>query len=171
MCSAVLVKERNFSLPVCSAVLVKERDFGLPSFVSPHYLCGMKKDIDFPKVTGVKVAIAKSVNELGESNWGVYIINNNLIELENVMIVSKGYEDQSEGRKTSTLRHMIQRLEGNSMAKVESIDPAVFSFNNEFWVSYHIINQMFDKKFLIKPFSEFEIAEIPELEMKGVLAD
>ena len=131
----------------------------------------MKKDIDFPEVAGVKIAIAKSVNELGESEWGVYIINNNLIELENVMIVSKGYEDQADGRKTSTLRHMIEKLAAGSMAKVESIDPSVFSFNNEFWVSYFIINQMFDKKFLVKPFKEFELTDIAELGMPGVLAD
>ena len=131
----------------------------------------MKKDIDFPEVAGVKMAIAKSVNELGESDWGVYIINTNLIELENVMIVSKGYEDQADGRKTSTLRHMIEKLGANSFAKVESIDPAVFSFTNEFWVSYYIINELFDRKFLVQPFSEFELSAIVELEMDGVLAN
>ena len=131
----------------------------------------MKKDIDFPEVAGVKMAIAKSVNELGESDWGVYIINTNLIDLENVMIVSKGYEDQADGRKTSTLRHMIEKLEANSFAKVESIDPAVFSFTNEFWVSYYIINELFDRKFLVQPFSEFELSAIAELEMDGVLAN
>lgn len=130
----------------------------------------MKKDIDFPEVTGVKIAIAKSINELGESNWGVYVINSNLIELENVMIVSKGYEEGANGRKTSTLRHMIEKLEASSVAKVESIDPAVFSFHNEFWVSYYIINELFDRKFVVTPFSEFETREIPELEMSGVLA-
>ena len=123
----------------------------------------MKKDIDFPEVAGVKMAIAKSVNELGESDWGVYIINTNLIDLENVMIVSKGYEDQADGRKTSTLRHMIEKLGANSFAKVESIDPAVFSFTNEFWVSYYIINELFDRKFLVQPFSEFELSAIAEL--------
>lgn len=130
----------------------------------------MKKDIDFPQVAGVKIAIAKSINKLGESEWGVYIINKNLIELENVMIVSKGYEKGGEGRKTSTLRHMIEKLEGESMAKVESIDPAVFSFHNEFWVSYYILNELFDKKFVVAPFHEFALEEITELEMSGVLA-
>lgn len=131
----------------------------------------MKKDIDFPKVAGVKMAIAKGVNELGESDWGVYIINNNAIELENVMIVSKGYEQGENGRKTSTLRHMIEKLEALSIAKVESIDPGVFSFHNEFWVSYYIQRELFDKKFIVEPFSEYEVTEIPELEMKGVLAN
>lgn len=130
----------------------------------------MKKDIDFPQVAGVKIAIAKSTNNLGESEWGVYIINRNLIELENVMIVSKGYEEGGEGRKTSTLRHMIEKLEAESMAKVESIDPSVFSFHNEFWVSYYIMNELFDKKFVVAPFQEFALEEITELDMSGVLA-
>lgn len=130
----------------------------------------MKRDIDFPKVAGVKIAIAKSINEMGESDWGVYIINNNLIALENVMIVSKGYEAGADGRKTSTLRHMIETLAAQSVAKVESIDPAVFSFHNEFWVSYYIVNELFDRKFVVAPFSEFELEDISELEMKGVLA-
>lgn len=131
----------------------------------------MKKDIDFPQVAGVKIAIAKNINQLGESEWGVYIINKNFIELENVMIVSKGYEKEEGGRKTSTLRHMIEKLEGQSMAKVESIDPAVFSFHNEFWVSYYIMSELFDKKFVVAPFQEFAIAEIAELGISGVLAE
>lgn len=131
----------------------------------------MKKDIDMPKVAGVKICIAKSHNEKGESEWGVYLINNNLIALENVMIVSKGYESkEADARQTSTLRHMIEKIEGQSIAKVESITPDVFSFYNEFWVSYYILNELFDKKFVITPFNEFELEEIPELELSGRLA-
>lgn len=131
----------------------------------------MKKDIDMPKVAGVKICIAKSINGLGESEWGVYMINNNLIELENVMIVSKGYESkEKDARQTSTLRHLIEKVEGQTFAKVESISPEVFSFYNEFWVSYYIFNELFDKKFVIEPFSEFELEEIQELELQGRLA-
>lgn len=131
----------------------------------------MKKDIDFPQVTGVKIAIAKNINDLGESQWAVYIINKNLIELENVMVVSKGYEKGADGRKTSTLRHMIKKIESQSMAKIESIDPAVFALYNEFWVSYYILNELFDKKFIIAPFQEFAVTDIPELALPGTLAE
>lgn len=131
----------------------------------------MKKDIDFPEVTGVKVAIAKSVNSLGESEWNVYLINKNLIALDNVMVVSKGVENlNGEGRKTSTLRHAIPRIEEQSFGKVEAISPEVFSFYNEFWVSFFILNQLFDKKFVVEPFNEFEISLIPEIELNGQLA-
>lgn len=131
----------------------------------------MKKDIEMPKVAGVKICIAKSTNNLGESDWGVYLINNNLIELENVMIVSKGYEAKDKNaRQTSTLRHMIEKVEAQSVAKIESISPEVFSFYNEFWVSYYIIKELFDKKFVIEPFQEFDLQEITELDLQGKIA-
>lgn len=131
----------------------------------------MKKDIQMPKVTGVKLCIGKSTNELGESEWHVYLINKNLIELTNVMIVSKGYEStDKDARKTSTLRHMIEQVDGQTVAKVESISPEVFSFYNEFWISYYIVNEVFDKKFIIEPFQEFDLEEIPEIGLQGKIA-
>ena len=125
-----------------------------------------------PKVAGVKICIAKSTDHMGESQWHVYLINNNLVELSNVMIVSKGYDalDKS-GKITSTLRHMIEEVDEQSVAKVEAISPEFFGFYNEFWVSYYIMNELFDKKFIIRPFKEFEIEEISELELKGKLAE
>jgi hypothetical protein len=132
----------------------------------------MRKDIEMPQVAGVKICVAKSINQLGESEWGVYLINNNLIALENVMIVSKGYESKDkEARQTSTLRHMIEKVEAQSVAQVESISPEVFGFYNEFWVSYYILNELFDKKFVIAPFNEFELDPIGELQLSGKLAE
>lgn len=131
----------------------------------------MKKDIHIPEVTGVKLCIAKSITPLGESEWHVYLINKNLIELTNVMVVSKGYESlDRDARKTSTLRHLVGTVGEQSVAKVEPVSPEVFSFYNEFWVSYYIINEVFDKKFIIAPFQEFEIEEIEEIELSGKVA-
>lgn len=128
----------------------------------------MKKDIDFPEVTGVKFAIAKSTNALGESEWNVYLVNRNLIALENVMVVSKGYENaEGFGRKTSTLRHLIEQVGPQSIAKVEAISPEVFTFHNEYWVSYYILKELFDKKFVFEPFNEFDLETIEELGLKG----
>ena len=59
----------------------------------------MKKDIDFSPVTGVKLAIAKEETASG-TEWGVYIINLNLIELNTVMITSKGYGEIDGEQKT-----------------------------------------------------------------------
>ena len=131
----------------------------------------MKKDIDFSPVTGVKVAIAKKETDSG-TEWAVYIINLNLIELKNVMITSKGYgEINGETKKTSTLRHIIEELGEQSVAKVESIDPAVFALTNEFWVSYYIMDQIFDKKFIFTSgsFDSGFIKMIPEIGLEGVL--
>lgn len=131
----------------------------------------MKKDIDFQPVTGVKLAIAKEeVNGIEE--WAVYIINLNLIELNTVMITSKGYGTiDGEEKKTSVLRHLVKELGAESIAKVEPIDPALFALNNEYWVSYYILDQIFDKKFLFKEgsLSPANIQYIPELDLEGVL--
>ncbi|MBN3520475.1 hypothetical protein JYB62_10745 [Algoriphagus lutimaris] len=131
----------------------------------------MKKDIDFHPVTGVKLAIAKQETDTGVE-WGVYIFNLNLIELKTIMITSKGYGIlDGEKRQTSTLRHMIEELGPEEMAKIEPIDPAVFSLTNEFWVSYYILDQIFDKKFIFTPgsFDPANIQMIPELGLEGIL--
>jgi hypothetical protein len=131
----------------------------------------MKKDIRFDPVTGVKIAIARTQTEFGDE-WAVYIINLNLIELKTVMITSKGYGlIGGEERKTSVLRHVIEELGPQSMAKIEPIDPALFSLNNEYWVSYYILDQIFDKKFIftVGSMDPSNISFIPELGMEGVL--
>jgi hypothetical protein len=131
----------------------------------------MKKDINFPKVTDVKIAVGKTIDEKGESDWYVYMINNKPTDLNNVMVVSNARENEDgSGRKTSTLRHFMEGLQANSFAKVERIDPGVFSFYNEFWVSFYIGRELFDHKFVLQPFSEWELEHIEELDMKGQLA-
>ncbi|GAB3660391.1 hypothetical protein GCM10028791_34310 [Echinicola sediminis] len=131
----------------------------------------MKKDIAFHPVTGVKLAIAKE--EIGgNTEWGVYIINLNMIELKNLMVTCKGYGTiNGEEQKTSTLRHLIEELGPQSIAKIEPIDPNLFVLNNEFWVSYYILDQIFDKKFVFVEGSmdANNIQHIPELNLEGVL--
>ncbi len=128
----------------------------------------MKKDIPFHPVTGVKLAIARE----DDHSWGVYIINQNLISLHTLLITSKGYgEMKGEKRNTSVLRHLIEELEENSYARIEPIDPALFRLTNEFWVSYYIMDQVFDKKFIFVEGSmgDENIGYIPELDLYGVL--
>mgnify|MGYP000663391634 CR=1 FL=1 len=132
----------------------------------------MKKDIHFPKVTDVKVAIGKRIDEKGESDFYVYVINNKPTDLNNVMVVSNGTENQDGGgRKTSTLRHFIEHLPKHSSARVERISPEVFGFYNTFWVSFYIGRELFDRKFSIAPFSEWELENIPELGLQGKIND
>lgn len=131
----------------------------------------MKKDIDFAPATGVKLAIAKTETPTGDE-WNVYLINLNLIELSTVMVTSKGYGIvDGEKRQTSTLRHMIEELGAQCVAKVEPIDPQVFALTNEFWVSYYILDQIFDKKFIFTPgsFDPSHQGLIPEIGLEGIL--
>lgn len=132
----------------------------------------MKKDIDFHPVTGIKLAIAREMVN-GMEEWGVFIINLNLIELNTMMITSKGYGMiDGEEKKTSVLRHVIQELGAESMAKIEPIDPELFVLNNEYWVSYYILDQIFDKKFTFKAYTvnKSDLQYIPELGLEGILA-
>lgn len=132
----------------------------------------MKKDINFPAVSGVKVAVGKTIDEKGESDFYVYIINTKPTSLNNIMLVSNAEEfEDGSGRKTSTLRHFVGDMEAGSFAKVERIDPAVFGFYNQFWLSYYIGRELFDKKFILPPFSEWELEEIEELDMQGKHAE
>lgn len=132
----------------------------------------MKKDIPFHPATGVNLAIARNIGLDDVEEWSVYLINKNLISLNTVMVTSKGYgEMNGEMRKTSVLRHVIEKLEAQAVAKVEPISPEVFQLTNEFWVSYYISDQIFDKKFLFLPgsISDETVTYIPELDLHGVL--
>ena len=132
----------------------------------------MIKDIEIPEVKNVTLAVARKKN-IGESEeWKVYLINNNEHPIENTLVASKGYgERNGEQQRTSVLRHFLETVSGHSIALIEPIDPAVFHLNNEYWVSYYIGNQIFDKRFIFVPdtICEENISFIKELEMEGVL--
>ena len=132
----------------------------------------MKKDITIPEVKNVTLAIIKKENETKNIVWSVHIINLNDVELENVLVTSKGYGEQNgEKQKTSTLRHYFKSMPAQSTALIEPIDPSVFHLNNEYWVSYYIDKQIFDKKFIFVPdtIKEENLSFIKELEGEGIL--
>lgn len=132
----------------------------------------MIKDIKIPEVKNVTLAIARKKG-IGEGDeWKVYLINSNDHPLENTLVASKGYgEKEGEQQKTSILRHFLETVSENSVALIEPIDPAVFHLTNEYWVSYYIGNQIFDKRFLFVPdtICEENLTFIKELDMEGVL--
>ena len=132
----------------------------------------MKKDIQFPKVTGVYMAAVKKVLETNLIEWYIVMINRNEFEISNVMITSRGYgEIDGEQRKSTTLRHSFQTIPAGGNVVVELIDPSVFSLNNEYWLSYFVGSQIFDKKFIFLSgsISDDFLTYIPELELDGVL--
>ncbi|HEX8041536.1 MAG TPA: hypothetical protein VF490_20450 [Chryseosolibacter sp.] len=132
----------------------------------------MIKDIVVPEVKNVTLAVARSVGHGDRNEWRVYLLNNNEFPLENTLVASKGYgEKDGEKQNTSTLRHFLETVPPHSSVLIEPIDPAVFHLNNEYWVSYYIGRQIYDKRFIFVPdtICEANISFIKELEMEGVL--
>ena len=131
----------------------------------------MMKDIQIPEVRNVTLAVARQRTE-GQDEWRVYLINNNEVPIENTIVASQGYgEKDGEQQRTSVLRHFLDTIAENAAVLIEPIDPSVFHLNNEYWVSYYIGRQIFDKRFIFVPdaIREENISFIKELEMEGVL--
>jgi predicted DNA-binding protein (MmcQ/YjbR family) len=132
----------------------------------------MKKDISFLPVEGVKVAIARREVTASEYEWHAYILNRNDQPLTNVFVTSKGYGfNGEEKQETSTLRHLIEEVEANGFNIIEKIDPAIFHLSNEYWISYFIDNQVYDKKFVFVAGSitDDNLIKINQINLEGVL--
>jgi hypothetical protein len=132
----------------------------------------MIRDIEIPEVRNVTIAIAKKVSSVETPEWQVFLINNNNFPIENTLVSSKGYgERNGEQQMTSTLRHFLETVPAASVALVEPIDPSVFHLTNEYWVSYYIGREIFDKRFVFVPdvITEENLIYIKELDMNGVL--
>lgn len=130
------------------------------------------KDIAIPEVKHVTLAVVRKQN-IGEGDeWKVYLINNNDAPITNTLVSSKGYGvKDGEEQRTSILRHYLDTIESNAAVLIEPIDPSVFHLNNEYWVSYYIGKEIFDKRFVFVPESikEENLTYIKELDMQGVL--
>jgi hypothetical protein len=131
----------------------------------------MKKDIDFPKVEGVSMAVTRERNaKTGDYEYYVYLINDKEMVLENVLVNSSGYSKDQE-TKTSVLRHFIERIEPRTSHKIEPIMPELFRLVNRYWLSYYIDGKLYDKKFTFMPesISEQHFTFIEALQLEGVL--
>jgi hypothetical protein len=132
----------------------------------------MIKDLPQNKVEDIAVAVALEKESAESKIWYVYLINLKDQPIENVLVTSKGYgEKDGEQVKTSTLRHMIPLIEGNATALIEPIDEQTFGLNNEYWVSYYIGRDIYDKKFIFVPESivEGNFIKLPVLNKVGVM--
>ncbi len=131
----------------------------------------MKKDIEIPVVVDVFMAIVKEYNsEFQCDDWNAYIINNKDIQLETVLIVSKGF-DETKGLETSLMRHKIEKLPSKSYAKVELLQGDVLNLSNFFNISFFEGTQLFDKKYLFKKgiIKGGNLRKIPMLNKRGIL--
>jgi hypothetical protein len=132
----------------------------------------MLKDIPKLVVENIAIAIVHEPNDEGNLIWNAYLINLYDNEISNVLVSSKGY-GQFEGRdvKTSVLRHLIGNVEPKEYAKIEPIMENLFGLSNEFWVSFYIDKNIYDKKYVFLPetISEANFTMIPVLNKRGVM--
>ena len=130
----------------------------------------MKKDIQIPEVSGVDIAVVNEYNEIYKTNdWNVYIINKKEIDLEMVVIVSKGFDEKDQ---TSVMRKKLDALPANSFAKIELIQPDLFKLNNQFQVTFFVHNTLFEKTFTFvkNSIKEGNLRMLSSLDKKGILA-
>src|ERR1700744_1961525 len=132
----------------------------------------MLKHLPENEVKDIAVAVALEGENPESKTWYVYIINLKKEAIENVLITSKGYgEKDGEQVKTSILRHMIPLIGSKAFKLIEPIDEQTFGLNNEYWVSYYIGSQIYDKKFIFLPESivESNFIRLPVINKPGVM--
>jgi hypothetical protein len=132
----------------------------------------MKKDIEIHDVKNVTLAVVREKTLLHADEWKVYLINKNSFPLENTLVASTGYGDQTgEIQRTSTLHHFLETVPGPGSTLIEPIDSSLFHLNNEYWVSFYQGTQIYDRRFVFVAgaISEENITFIKELEKEGVL--
>lgn len=132
----------------------------------------MIKDLPDNTVKDIAIAVALEGENVEGKTWYVYVINLKNEPIENVLITAKGYgEKDGEQVKTSTLRHMIPIVQPNSFALVEPIDEETFGLSNEYWLSYYIGKDIYDKKFIFLPESivDMNLIKLPVVNKPGVM--
>lgn len=132
----------------------------------------MKKDLPENIVEDIFIAVVLESETPEYKIWNVYLINLKEEDIETILITANGYgiKDGKEV-KTSTLRHSIPHVVAKNFVKIEAIDEQVFGLNNEYWISYYIGNNIFDKKFIFLPESiiESNFIKIPVINKPGVM--
>lgn len=134
----------------------------------------MREELLGPKVENVAVAILEELGENNEKIYTVYLANFREDIMEGIIITSKGYgENANTGERieTSTLRHCIEVMLPEEVAKIEPIMPEVFGLSNEYWVSFWVNDVMYDKKFvfLAETIQAKNIKYIPQLKANGIM--
>jgi len=129
----------------------------------------LKKDIHVPEAKGVFIAAVHEYNDSYKVyDWNAYIINDKSVDLEMVIIVSRGY---SEDKKTATFRKKIEMLPAKSFAKIEMLLEDVLSINNVFDVTFFEHHKLLEKSFEFRKNSinKKALKQIPVMGLRGVL--
>ncbi|HNM26709.1 MAG TPA: hypothetical protein PKL15_14815, partial [Saprospiraceae bacterium] len=110
----------------------------------------MKKDIPILKVEDLAVAIIPRLEyeEDHEEFWDAYLINLKNEPIRSVLVNSTGYgEIDGEQRRTTTLRYFWDRIGPTEVVKIEPVQKSVLTLANEYWVSFYIDRNIYDKKY------------------------
>ena len=132
----------------------------------------MLKDLPQNTVKDIAIAVALEGESVESKVWYVYLINLKDVALETVLVTSKGYgEKNGEQVKTSVLRHAFPAVPAKSFKLIEPIDEATFGLNNEYWLSFYIGKEIFDKKFIFLPESivDNNFIKLPIVNKPGVM--
>lgn len=121
---------------------------------------------------GVSVAILPDMPGNQPDEWSVYLLNTNDFPIYGILITSKGYGMlNNEKRVTSVIRRFFEDLPARSFLKIEPIMEDIFGLTNEYWVSYYVNRQVYDKRFIFLPETILRdnMVDVPLLNRKGVL--
>jgi hypothetical protein len=113
----------------------------------------MLKNIVFEKVQQIQVLATYHTDADANITWTVQLRNLYETDITGVLVSTRGYGTNAEGtyEQTSTLRHFFERVSPQALQAIELISPEIFYLSNEYWVSFYIENQIFDKKFVFAP--------------------
>lgn len=132
----------------------------------------MREDIEPPKVTDVAVAVVRSLDEIQNEVWDVYLLNLKDIPLEVVLIRSSGYGTIDNHKiETTELRRHFELMAPKSYQLIEPIQPEVFALSNQYWVSFYIDKVLYDKKYIFVPGSiePRNFITIPLIDEQGIM--
>lgn len=132
----------------------------------------MLKDIQEESLDGVGIALVKEPNAEGELVWNVYAVNYSMLQIEGVLVSSKGYGNiNGEAKATSVLRTFLDTIDALDYRKIEPIQEELFVLTNEYWLSYYAEGKMYERKYIFAENSVLEenLEKVGLINMPGIL--
>jgi hypothetical protein len=104
----------------------------------------MKKDIPIHSAAQVGIALMPNPED---DVWEVYLVNMKNRMIRDIIINSKGY-GELDGKKieTQTMRYFIPYLGNENAQKIELIHNDLTQVANEYWITFYIDGNIYDKK-------------------------